>query len=457
MRPAGLTIRTRLTLWFVTTLAVLLGIYAITVSVLMERRLSDQLDHQVNEDHREVEDNLELASDGAVHWRPPTGVVPRPDDSQLWIHVRDVRGLVIYAHAPRGAARQILDVPVDARGIVSLPFGSDHVRAYVGTHRIGDSTVQVLAGRSERPLREHIHSLLMMLLLGLPVAIAVASVGGHFIARRALAPVEAITEHARRINVDRLTEQLPVTGTDDELGRLAAAFNEAFARIARSVEELRSFTAHASHELRTPLAALRSVGEVCLSQGHDAAVRREVIASMLEEADRMTRLIEALLALARLEGGPRAIQRGAVDLGALAQETAALVGVLAEERGQELTVEATSPLLVRADPTLLRQAILNLLDNAIKYGNEGGRIVVRTRTHDQSALLEVSDDGPGIEPEHRARLFERFHRASNAVAGFGLGLALARAAVEAQQGTLELTRTSPRGSTFTLRLPLRAS
>ena len=177
---------------------------------------------------------------------------------------------------------------------------------------------------------------------------------------------------------------MPIENPTDELGQLAAIFNDAFARLERSFEQLRRFTADASHELRTPLTAMRSVGEVGLRAQRDGATYRDIIGSMLEEADRLGRLVDGLLTLSRAEGGHLKLKPERVDLAELAREVAGHLGVLAEEKRQSISVEAPRPTLAWVDRLVLRQALINLVDNAVKYTLEGGRV-----------RIVVQDEAPG--------------------------------------------------------------
>jgi signal transduction histidine kinase len=225
---------------------------------------------------------------------------------------------------------------------------------------------------------------------------------------------------------------------------------------------VRRFTADASHELRTPLTAMRSVGEVALREGRDPERYEETIASMLEETDRLTRLVDGLLLLTR-EG--RAAYRKRFerfDLAALVQESVDLLKVLAEEKEQRAVLHLEPETFVTGDRTTLRQAVVNLIDNAIKYTPRGGTIFASVSMPDAAcALIEVADEGPGIPAEHREKVFERFYRVEEgrgrATGGVGLGLAIARWAVELHQGSIELAPESKNGSTFRVRLPLASS
>jgi heavy metal sensor kinase len=317
--------------------------------------------------------------------------------------------------------------------------------------------VVLRAGRSEARLRHELNELLLLLGLGLPIAVGVAGLGGYALALRALAPVGRMAERARVISAERLNERLPVESSDDELGYLAEVFNETFARLERSFGQLRRFTADASHELRTPLAAIRSVGEVGLRERRDEKTYREIIGSMLEETDRLGRLVDSLLILSRADAGHVRLTYERVNLTELAREVTSSLGVLAEEKRQSLSVEAAAPAYAMADRLVLRHAIMNLVDNAIKYTPEGGRIRVAITGRPHGPTVEVVDTGPGIAAGQQQRVFDRFYRVDRArsreLGGTGLGLSIARWAVEAHGGRIELESEEGVGSTFRIILP----
>ena len=227
---------------------------------------------------------------------------------------------------------------------------------------------------------------------------------------------------------------------------------------------MRRFTANVSHELRTPLTAIRSVGEVALREPRDAASYRAVVESMLEEADRLSGLVDRLLTVSRADTGDRARARDTVSLADLADNVAGHLGVLAEEKDQALVVVRDGRPTCRGDRIVLRQALINLVDNAIKYTPAGGEIRVRVSAANGDALLEVTDTGPGVPEQHAPRLFDRLYRvpgsdvveareALDGGEGAGLGLAIARWAVEANRGRLSYEREEGSGSTFRITLP----
>jgi heavy metal sensor kinase len=274
-----------------------------------------------------------------------------------------------------------------------------------------------------------------------------------------LAPVGRIAERARAITAERLAQRVPVDNPGDEFGQLALVLNDTFARLERSFEQMRRFTADASHELRTPLTAIRSVGEVGLEEPREAGAYRDVIGNMLEETDRLAQLVDSLLLLSRADAGQVTFHRQAVDLSALAREVAAHLAVLAEEKRQKVHVEAGEAIDVEVDRLAVRQALINLLDNAIKYGPDQSDIRVTVRREGSTAALEVIDQGAGIPAEHADRIFDRFYRAdparSRSDGGAGLGLSIARWAVEMNGGTLHLASSTPGETRFRIVLPCR--
>jgi heavy metal sensor kinase len=304
-----------------------------------------------------------------------------------------------------------------------------------------------------------LHELFVAILIGLPIALGGSALGGYSLARRALRPIEQITEQAQTISAERLGRRLPIENPGDELGQLARVLNDLLARLETSFEQMRRFTADASHELRTPLTAIRSVGEGTLRSQRVDPVCRDAIGSMLEEVERLTTLVDALLTLSRAEGGHIPLHREPVALLDLTREVAAHLSVLAEDKRQQIDLRSDDALApVQADRAVLREALINLLDNAIKYSPEGARIDVRLHLADGDAAVEISDRGPGIAPEHRERIFERFYRIDKArsreLGGAGLGLAIARWAIDVHGGSIQMESRPGGGTTFRVLLPV---
>jgi len=310
--------------------------------------------------------------------------------------------------------------------------------------------------RVEQELRE----ILLVLVVGFPPIVVLAGVGGYVLARRALQPIDHLGAEARRINAERLHERLSVPNKRDEIGRLAAVINDTLARLESSFQQLRRFTADASHELRTPLSVIRGIGEMNLRETRTPAEYKDAMGSMLEEVDRLTRVVDSLLQLSRGDAGTVKLSREAVDLGQLTRDVVASLSILAEERQQRVHVDAADNVLIFADRLVLRDAITNVIDNAIKYGPHQSTIDVRVHRDGDHAELSVVDEGPGIPPEHRERIFDRFYRIdegrSRELGGTGLGLAIARWAVETHGGHISVDGTG-RGSVFRVVVPLAVS
>jgi heavy metal sensor kinase len=324
-------------------------------------------------------------------------------------------------------------------------------------HLRGGEPVIVRLAVSEEPLWREFREMLTVLALGLPLILALIVITGYLVAARALKPVDSMARRAAEITAEHLSERLVIENPEDELGQLGTAFNATLARLEGSFDQLRRFTADASHELRTPLTAIRSVGEVSLRKRGDEEYYRDVIGSMLEETSRLTQLVDSLLTMSRADAGRIQLHGAETPLFEFARETASVLEVLAEEKEQTLNVEGDPSVSAVIDRTILRQALLNLIDNAIKYSPRGGSIVVRVQGNSPEAVLEVRDSGPGIPLEHRNSIFERFYRIdrarSRADGGTGLGLSIAQWAVIAHHGNIEVQCEAGEGSVFRIRLP----
>jgi heavy metal sensor kinase len=310
----------------------------------------------------------------------------------------------------------------------------------------------------EARVQQQLGEVAVVLVLGLPLVVIMAAAGGYILARRALAPIDQLALDTRRITADRLHERLSVINSKDEIGRLASEINVALARLEGSFAQLRRFTADASHELRTPLAVIRGIGEVGLGAPRTPAEYQEMIGSMLEEVDRLTTLVDTLLRLSHADAGAVALSREPLDLRQVAGEVVASLGVLAEDRDQRIRLDAARPVMVVIDRVVLREALMNIVDNAIKYGPRASAIDIWVGTADQRGIVTVRDEGAGIAAEHRERIFDRFFRVDEArsrtAGGSGLGLAIAKWAVEVNGGRIFAEETTGGGAVIRIELPL---
>jgi heavy metal sensor kinase len=261
------------------------------------------------------------------------------------------------------------------------------------------------------------------------------------------------------MSAKNLKERLEVRNPNDELGRLAGVLNGLLARLDRSFESMRSFTADAAHELRTPLSIIRGESDVALSQDRDEAEYKQALAIIQDEARRLSRLVDDMLSLARADAGQRPLEIRELYLNDLAEECCRATQVLALQKGISLSLQPSPDISVRGDEDLLRRLILNLLDNAIKYTPPGGVVSLEVVEEETSIRIVVTDTGIGIPPEAALRIFERFYRVGKARSrvdgGSGLGLAIAKWAAEAHEGTINCTSAPGEGSSFVVDLPRR--
>ena len=299
--------------------------------------------------------------------------------------------------------------------------------------------------------------LLWQLALGLPMAVIIAIGGGYLLVGRALAPVDQIAQKAEQITQHNLSERLPIAQTADELERLSLSLNHMIGRLENAFLNSKRFVADASHELRTPLTVVRAELESMASNRGLAPEFRETIGSVLEEVERLARIVEQLFALSRLDAGESRAEWVQFDLADLAATTAEQMGLLAEDRGIAVSCDAAQPVLVDGDRSRLKQVVVNLLDNAIKYTPEKGRIQLRVTAADGHATLEVSDSGIGIPADALSHVFERFFRVDKARTrdpeGAGLGLSIVKSICTAHGATVEVESNGV-GSRFRVKLPV---
>lgn len=456
-----LRLRTRLTLWFSASVLLILVPIIGVIATIQWHAMRDGLDHHLNED-LEVAVQMLTPRDGTLLWRVDDETDPGYDAGpRRWVEVYGQSGQLRFVRgAPedpniRSALPGLLDAH-DGPFTTLTPAGA-HVRLLTVRRMIDGQAYLIRVARSEDALRDSHRRLLLILAVFGPMAVGLASAVGYVISGRMLAPLAAMAERARVISAERLNERLPIANPDDELGQLATVFNETFERLQASFDRLRRFTADVSHELRTPLTAIRSVGEVGLGEARTIEDHQEVIGSMLEEADRLAHLVETLLTLSRWESGRVAARQDRVDLAGITRLVAGQLSVLADERAVALTVAPSSPLDVLGDEMMLRQAVGNVIDNAIKFTPPGRSVTITFATTPSEHHIIVDDEGPGIPADRRPHVVERFYRLDRdreqGTDGAGLGLSIVQWAVTAQGGRLELGDAPGGGARVTIALP----
>jgi heavy metal sensor kinase len=453
------SIRVRLTAWYAIVLSLMLVVYATATFLAVRHEFFEQFDDQLHDDFENAEGFLRSSPDRSVVWAGDKRHDPDDDEdrgSDVWL----ASGEPVYRSGASAALPPVALASTTAQGrYETIVANRRSWRTLTGTALVGGRAVVLRVSRAETKLRNQLWEILVVLVLGLPVVVVLAGVGGYTLARRALTPIDHLASEARRITAERLHERLSVPNQHDEIGRLAAVINDAFARLESSFEQLRRFTADASHELRTPLAVIRGIGEAGLGETRTPAEYKEAMGSMLEEVDRLTNLVDTLLRLSRGDAGTVRLAREAVDVGQLARDVVSSLGILAEERNQRVSVHAPDGMTLTADRLVLREAITNVVDNAIKYSPRASSIHVGVDRAGDEVHLTVTDEGPGIAAGDRERIFDRFFRLdegrSREHGGAGLGLAIAKWAVEVQGGRISVEGGPNSGSIFRIVLPIQ--
>jgi heavy metal sensor kinase len=327
----------------------------------------------------------------------------------------------------------------------------------IGYRPSNGGTYIVEVGASENEIFSALDGLLATLSLGFPVFIGLTSVGAYILLGRALRPVDEIVGSAERITLQNLSQRLPIPNTGDEVERLSLALNRMIQRLDEAFQLTTRFTADASHELRTPLTIMRGELEALLKEERLSEEQTSQIESILEEAERLTQIVEGLLAMSRLEAGETKMSKRSVNFADLVSTTVEHMALLAEDKSVALACEVAHDVKVEGYEVRLKQVVVNLLDNAIKYTPEGGNITVRVLGDESLAVLEVSDNGIGISPEALPHVFQRFYRSEQITArkarGTGLGLAMVETIVQAHAGNVSVQSRENEGALFRVELP----
>ncbi|QQC64315.1 sensor histidine kinase [Paraburkholderia ginsengisoli] len=442
-------VRRRLTLWYAISLTLICLVFSGCVFLLTRANSLLLLRAQMDRDIAQVEQ------------------VVRENGAPTIAGLRESAILVRIAlqgqstEASRAWQASTLDVPPDSKSAYWIERASNGRHYYLHTATVQQAgvTYKVTVAEDIEQTYAIGRKLLLMLGVGFPFALLISLAGGYVLAGRAIVPVGTMARMAREITADNLSQRLPVCDPNDEFGHLAAAFNDTLQRLEDAFARMRRFTSDASHELRTPLTVIRSVGENALQYPLDAAKQSDAIGSILEETERLVQLLDGLMTLARAEAGALSLQRTECDLSEVATSVAGHLQVLAEEKRQTLVCRNIARVDAMVDPTTIRQALFNLIANAIRYTQCDGHIEVWTDMVVDDAVIEVRDNGPGIAAEHHQRIFDRFYRIdadrSRETGGAGLGLAIVRWAVELNGGVIELESVVGRGSIFRVRFPAR--
>src|SRR5215813_1537923 len=486
------SIRTRLTLWHVGVLALALIVFSAGVYLLLARTLYRRMDESLRASSESIAISLVRERDeGETEAEAAHSTV---DELQLLnqaMAIFDAEGRLL-AEKPAPGNDHARLPPLD-----SIPAGDLRLYAEPGDDgegqrvaarrvKIGDagSTYLIVVSQRLETVTEELEMVGSVFLIAVPLALLLAGLGGFFLARKSLAPVVAMSEQARQISAENLERRLPVANPRDELGQLASTFNELLARLAASFDLQRQFMADASHELRTPLSVMRTTAQVILERPRrDENEYRNALAMIDDQTRRLARIVDDMFTLARADAGRRPLAHSAFYLDELIVETARAAGVLAARKGVMVETAWSPEVSYYGDEHLLRQMLLNLLDNAIKHTPAGGVVRVNLNQFEKRCEVVVADNGEGIPVEAQPHIFERFYRADKARSrsdfntngangangadeadkangaggGAGLGLSIAQWVAEAHGGTIRLVRSDPAGTIFAVTLPLKQS
>jgi two-component system, OmpR family, heavy metal sensor histidine kinase CusS len=449
------SVRARLTLWYTAAFAaaaVVLGVAIwFAVQQSLYRAIDDGLRERVEgidrfmEDHKsrllldEVKDEFRAHGD--------------------FFQVIDADGQPVH----RGAALEDADLaPLgadEAGRFANATVRGEPLRVLSRLIAIDERTYMIQAAAPLSNLEDGLRAAAWHLVPAIPFALIVAAAGGYWLSRRALAPVDRITQTARLITADSLSRRLEVTPTGDELERLSQTLNEMIARLENAFHRITRFTADASHELRTPLAVMRTTAEVALRAPQASGERHEALEQIVAEIERMSHLVENLLLIAKADSGAAELKKRRVDIVEAIREACSEASVLARVKGLRFETELPETALwVDGDRDALRRLFLILLDNAVKYTPAGGSLAVVVSTQGGRVLGTVRDSGCGIAAEDLPHVFARFYRAdrarSRADGGVGLGLAIGRWIAEVHGGRLSVESKPQHGSSFHVELPV---
>lgn len=462
-----LSLRTKLTLFYTGILALLLT----ALGVIYYRVLDLQLDKDATAALLEITDGIH----GYLHFKDgvPELVYDQNDPEQVafiesstrFYQVFDAEGGKLLLQSSALEPLGLRYTPNEVQSFRDHPRIVD-IETDRGRLRLSNTLMTptpresylLQVGLSLRSTDAALDRLLNLILWSVPLGIVAAGLAGRWMAGRALAPLATLASAARAIRVTNLGQRLPVRGANDELDEVAHAFNDTFARLDQSVGEMKQFSAALAHELRTPLAALRGETELALMRVRSPADTRRALESQLEEFDRLTRLISQLLTLARAEAGEIPLTLGPCDLSALIAAVVDTLEPVAQAAEIGLVADLGGSVIVAADAGWMERLLVNLIDNAIKFTEPGGRIVARAWSEQGQARIEVIDTGIGISPEALPHVFERFYRAdpsrSSNVEGSGLGLTLAKWIADRHGAVLTVRSRPGEGATFGFRMPL---
>lgn len=464
------TIRAKLVAWYTIVLAAILITFCTMLYFFLARALYDSVDKKIRTIAEITADSTTRDIEGSESWNDFLEEYFGFRPTAKYIQILDKSGNIDY----------------DADG--SLPKKLPRTAETVRRAQNGEIVYETLVGLDEYPIRmisfpvirndnlvnlvqvgtslesveETLGRLLFVILFTVPTILLFSSVGGYLLAKAALGPVDEITTTARKIGAENLTQRIRVRNTKDELGRLAETFNEMIERLEKSFAQIKQFSADASHELRTPLTILKGETEWALRSARDIEGYKATLTSNLEEIDHLSRIIDDLLILSRVDMGQEHFDMEPVKIVPILRDVFDMGKVLASMKGKKISIDVgeLDGVTVMGNELRLRQLFLNLIDNGIKYTKKDGNIDMSARLITNNVEIRVTDDGIGISRKDQKNIFDRFFRVdknrSRKEGGTGLGLSICRFITEAHYGKIYVSSTPGKGSTFTVSLPLKS-
>jgi heavy metal sensor kinase len=457
------SVRIRLTLWYAGVLALSLIAFAVVIYYAAGNIFHERQDESLRSTAQTVA-SAYVEEFGEAHSLTKAGEVVLAEITfpNRYVQLTDNTGNPVASSANLSGAtisipattlaeartRGFSHTTVSGLRVAVVPLSADQTLGYAA---VAEPLSVIETGLSE--LRRDFFA-------GVPVVLLLASAGGYFLARKSLAPIASMNSQTQRISAENLSARLDVTNSRDELGRLATTINDLLARLESSFREQQRFIADASHELRTPLAVLRGETEVALGKPRTVEEYQQSLSLIQDEAEQLSRIVEDLFILARQPINTRAaLRHERVSLNDAVRDCARAAQVLAVRKGVQLNLDGDCPAIaLDGDQELIRRMILNLLDNAVKYTPEGGKISLALARQNGNAEIVVRDTGIGIPEADQPRVFDRFYRVdkarARAMGGAGLGLSIAQWIVEVHGGEISVVSAPGEGSKFTVLLPV---
>lgn len=445
------TLRGRVTLWSAGVVTAALILFGAVAAWNLRAELTENLDDEIT---TEAHDFFTALRQEPVDWQNPRSVEALFDQSKRfhYVEINDAAGRLLY----RSANLKNEEVFPNQPGTQLHNLVWRDLTLRFGVFAAGGITLAL--GKDTEETNEVLGQLVSAYLLALPLVVLAVGLGSWWIAHRAVAPVRAIAAQAEKISASDLHQRIGASASPDEIKHLTLVLNAMFERLQNSFEQVTRFTSDASHELKTPLALMRAEVETALETPGLGSQPRELLSNLIEQCTQLSQIVDGLLFLSRADDRSLAIERKPVDLVALVHDLAEDAEILAEPGKLELQSELPAELVVSGDRLLLARAVMNLIDNGIKYNEPGGSVLLSASMNGRNASLRVRNTGPGLTPEQRERVFDRFYRSDPShgkeTDGHGLGLSIAREIARAHGGDVHLVHSDSDWTEFSIVLPV---